>query len=89
VVSTDDGPRAGVTIEGVSALKPVFPAGRHRDRRQLLRAQRRRRSPGGHERQPRRRSSGITPLARIVSTGRDRLSPEIMGYGPVDATTWR
>jgi acetyl-CoA C-acetyltransferase len=29
---------------------------------------------------------GITPLARIVSTAVTGLSPEIMGYGPVEAT---
>ena len=29
---------------------------------------------------------GVTPLARIVSTGVSGLSPEIMGLGPVEAT---
>ena len=29
---------------------------------------------------------GLTPLARIVATGVSGLSPEIMGYGPVEAT---
>ncbi len=29
---------------------------------------------------------GITPLARIVATGVSGLSPEIMGYGPVEAS---
>jgi acetyl-CoA C-acetyltransferase len=29
---------------------------------------------------------GITPLARIIATGVSALSPEIMGYGPVEAT---
>jgi acetyl-CoA C-acetyltransferase len=29
---------------------------------------------------------GITPLARIVSTGVTALSPEIMGLGPVEAS---
>jgi acetyl-CoA C-acetyltransferase len=29
---------------------------------------------------------GITPLARIVSSGVTALSPEIMGLGPVDAS---
>jgi acetyl-CoA C-acetyltransferase len=29
---------------------------------------------------------GITPLARIVSSGVSALSPEIMGLGPVSAT---
>ena len=30
---------------------------------------------------------GLTPLARIVATGVSGLSPEIMGLGPVEATT--
>src|SRR5262249_49819239 len=29
---------------------------------------------------------GVTPLARIVSTGVSALSPEIMGLGPVEAS---
>ncbi len=29
---------------------------------------------------------GLTPLARVVSTGVSGLSPEIMGLGPIDAT---
>jgi acetyl-CoA C-acetyltransferase len=32
------------------------------------------------------RELGITPLARIVSTGVTALSPEIMGLGPVEAS---
>jgi acetyl-CoA C-acetyltransferase len=32
------------------------------------------------------RELGITPLARIVSTGLTALSPEIMGLGPVEAS---
>jgi acetyl-CoA C-acetyltransferase len=29
---------------------------------------------------------GLTPLARIVSTGVSALSPEIMGLGPIEAS---
>ena len=32
------------------------------------------------------RELGLTPLARIVSTGVSGLSPEIMGLGPVEAS---
>ncbi len=32
------------------------------------------------------RDLGLTPLARIVSTGVSGLSPEIMGLGPIEAT---
>ncbi|MDQ1539734.1 MAG: acetyl-CoA C-acetyltransferase, partial [Actinomycetota bacterium] len=34
----------------------------------------------------RARELGITPLARIVSSGVSALSPEIMGLGPVEAS---
>jgi acetyl-CoA C-acetyltransferase len=34
----------------------------------------------------RARELGLTPLARIVSTGVSGLSPETMGLGPVEAT---
>jgi acetyl-CoA C-acetyltransferase len=34
----------------------------------------------------RARDLGLTPLARIVSTGVSALSPEIMGLGPIEAT---
>jgi acetyl-CoA C-acetyltransferase len=85
VVSTDDGPRPGVTIEGVSGLKPVFrPDGR---------------VTAGNccplndgaaavviMSDTKARELGITPLARIVSTGVTALSPEIMGLGPVEAS---
>ncbi|WP_341719068.1 acetyl-CoA C-acetyltransferase [Micromonospora sp. FIMYZ51] len=85
VVSTDDGPRAGVTLEAVSALKPVFrPDGRITAGNccplndgaaavVVMSAQR-------------AEELGITPLARIVSTGVTALSPEIMGLGPVEAS---
>ncbi|MFI6231852.1 acetyl-CoA C-acetyltransferase [Micromonospora echinospora] len=85
VVRTDDGPRPGVTLEGVAGLKPVFrPDGRITAGNccplndgaaavVIMSAQR-------------ARDLGITPLARIVSTGVTALSPEIMGLGPVEAS---
>ena len=85
VVSTDDGPRPGVTLEGVSQLKPVFrPDGR---------------VTAGNccplndgaaavivMSDTKARELGLTPLARIVSTAVTGLSPEIMGLGPVEAS---
>ena len=85
VVSTDDGPRPGVTLEGVEALKPVFrPDGT---------------VTAGNccplndgaaavvvMSDTKARELGITPLARIVATGVTALSPEIMGLGPVEAS---
>jgi acetyl-CoA C-acetyltransferase len=85
VVSADDGPRAGVTFEGVSALKPVFrPDGTVtagnccalNDGAAALVVMS----------DTKAAELGITPLARIVSTAVTALSPEIMGYGPVDST---
>jgi len=85
VVSTDDGPRAGVTLEAVSGLKPVFrPDGTINagnccplnDGAAALVIMS----------DTKARELGLTPLARIVSTGVSGLSPEIMGYGPVEAS---
>ncbi|MEV0426690.1 acetyl-CoA C-acetyltransferase [Micromonospora sp. NPDC050495] len=85
VVSTDDGPRPGVTLEGVAGLKPVFrPDGRItagnccplNDGAAAVVIM----SAG------RASELGLTPLARIVSTGVTALSPEIMGLGPVEAS---
>lgn len=85
VVSTGDGPRAGVTLEGVSGLKPVFrPDG-------LVTAANCCPLNDGAAAlvimsDTKARELGLTPLARIVSTGVTGLSPEIMGLGPVEAS---
>src|SRR6185436_18883187 len=85
VVSRDDGPRPGVTMEAVAGLKPVFrPDGR---------------VTAGNccplndgaaavvvMSDVRARELGLTPLARVVSTAVSALSPEIMGLGPVEAS---
>ncbi len=85
VVTKDDGPRAGVTMEKVAELKPVFrPDGT---------------VTAGNccplndgaaavvvMSDTKAAQLGITPLARIVSTGVTALSPEIMGLGPVEAS---
>ncbi|SHL03000.1 acetyl-CoA C-acetyltransferase [Pseudonocardia thermophila] len=85
VVSKDDGPRAGVTYEAVSQLKPVFrPDG-------LVTAGNCCPLNDGAAAlvimsDTKAAELGITPLARIVSTGVSGLSPEIMGLGPVEAS---
>ncbi|NGO46292.1 acetyl-CoA C-acetyltransferase [Streptomyces ureilyticus] len=85
VVGKDDGPRAGVTVEGVQGLKPVFrPDG-------LVTAGNCCPLNDGAAAlvimsDTKARELGLTPLARIVSTGVTGLSPEIMGYGPVEAS---
>jgi acetyl-CoA C-acetyltransferase len=85
VVSTDDGPRAGTTVEGMSGLKPVFrPDG-------LITAGNACPLNDGASAvivmsDTKAKELGLTPLARIVSTAVTGLSPEIMGYGPVEAS---
>jgi acetyl-CoA C-acetyltransferase len=85
VVTADDGPRPGTTIEKVAALKPVFrPDGT---------------VTAGNccplndgaaavvvMSDVKAAELGLTPLARIVSSGVTALSPEIMGLGPVEAS---
>jgi acetyl-CoA C-acetyltransferase len=85
VVDRDDGPRPGVTLEAVAGLNPVFrPDGTVtagnccplNDGAAAVVVMSDRKA----------RDLGITPLARIVSTGVSALSPEIMGLGPVEAS---
>ncbi len=84
-VAADDGPRAGTTLEKVAALQPVFrPDGTVtagnccplNDGAAAVVVMSDRKAS----------DLGITPLARIVSTGVTALSPEIMGLGPVGAS---
>ncbi|HYO40968.1 MAG TPA: acetyl-CoA C-acetyltransferase [Nocardioidaceae bacterium] len=83
-VSRDDGPRAGVTLEAVRELKPVFrPDG-------LVTAGNCCPLNDGAAAVvvmsgTKAAELGVTPLARVVSTGLTALSPEIMGLGPVEA----
>ncbi|MHB1517411.1 MAG: acetyl-CoA C-acetyltransferase [Acidimicrobiales bacterium] len=84
VVTTDDGPRPGTTMEGLSGLKPVFreggtvTAGNACPLNDGAAAVVVMSDSRAHE-------LGITPLARIVASGVSGLNPEIMGLGPVDA----
>ena len=85
VVSTDDGPRAGVTLEAVQGLKPVF-----REEGTVTAGNCCPLNDGASGvvvmSDTRAKQLGITPLARIVSTGVSGLPPEIMGMGPVEAS---
>jgi acetyl-CoA C-acetyltransferase len=85
VVSTDDGPRAGTTLEAVSSLKPVFrPQGTItagnccplNDGAAAVVITSDRRAA----------ELGVRPRARIVATAVSALSPEIMGLGPIEAS---
>ena len=85
VVTRDDGPRPGTTVEKLATLDPVFREGG---------------SVTAGNSCPLNdgaaaliitsdefaRSRGITPLARVVSTAVSALNPEIMGLGPVEAS---
>ncbi|HEX5917138.1 MAG TPA: acetyl-CoA C-acetyltransferase [Nocardioides sp.] len=84
-VDSDDGPRAGVTYDAVKDLKPVFrPDG------VVTAANCCPLNDGAAAvvvmSDTKARELGLTPLARIVSTGLTGLSPEIMGLGPVEAS---
>jgi acetyl-CoA C-acetyltransferase len=89
LVDTDDCPRHGTTVEKLAELKPV-----------LLEQMGERATVTAGNACPlndgaaavivmshtRAKALGLTPLARIVSTGVSALNPEIMGLGPVDAS---
>ena len=85
VVSRDDGPRAGVTLEAVQGLNPVF-----RENGTVTAGNCCPLNDGAAGvvvmSDVRARELGLTPLARVVSTGVSGLSPEIMGLGPVEAS---
>jgi acetyl-CoA C-acetyltransferase len=84
LVSADDGPRPGVTVEGMAGLKPVFrPDG-------LITAGNACPLNDGAAAvivmsDTKAKELGLTPLARVVATALTGLSPEIMGYGPKEA----
>jgi acetyl-CoA C-acetyltransferase len=85
VVSTDDGPRAGTTAEGLSQLKPVFrPDG------QITAGNACPLNDGAAAvmvmSDTRAAELGLAPLARVVSSGVTGLNPEIMGLGPIEAS---
>ncbi len=85
VVSADDGPRAGTTLEKLQSLKPVF-----RETGTITAGNACPLNDGAAAlvimSDTRAAELGLAPLARIVATGASALSPEIMGLGPVDAS---
>jgi acetyl-CoA C-acetyltransferase len=85
VVSTDDGPRAGTTLEGLAQLKPVFrPDGA------ITAGNACPLNDGAAAvvvmSDTKAAALGITPLARVVSSGVTALNPEVMGLGPIEAS---
>ena len=84
-VTDDDGPRPDTTLDRLATLKPVFREGG--------------RVTAGNScplndgaaaavvmSRARTEQLGITPLARIVSTGVSSLEPELMGLGPIESS---
>jgi acetyl-CoA C-acetyltransferase len=85
VVSKDDGPRAGTTVEKLAELKPAFrPDG------EVTAGNACPLNDGAAAvivmSDTRARELGVTPLARVVSSGVSGLNPEIMGLGPIEAS---
>jgi len=84
IVSKDDGPRAGTTYEKISQLQPVF-----RPNGTITAGNACPLNDGAAAlvimSDEKAKALGLTPLARIVSTGVSGLSPEIMGLGPIEA----
>ena len=89
VVDADDCPRHGTTAEKLAGLKPVL-LGQMGDRATVTAGNACPLNDGAAAvvvmSDTRAKELGITPLARVVSTGVSALNPEIMGLGPVDAT---
>lgn len=86
VIATDDGPRPATTVEGLAALPPAFhpqgtvtagnasPLNDGASAAIVMSARR-------------ARDLGLQPLARILGAGASALSPEVMGLGPVEASS--
>jgi len=84
VVTKDDGPRPDTTVEGLAALKPVFREGGTVTAGNACPL-----NDGAAAvvvmSDSKATELGVTPLARIVSSGLSALDPEIMGLGPIEA----
>jgi acetyl-CoA C-acetyltransferase len=84
VVTKDDGPRPDTTVEGLAALKPVFREGGTVTAGNACPL-----NDGAAAvvvmSETKASELGITPLARIVSSGVSAIDPEIMGLGPIEA----
>jgi acetyl-CoA C-acetyltransferase len=86
VVSKDDGPRAGTTLEKLASLKPAFKedgvvtAGNAcplNDGAAAVLVME----------EGKAMSLGLEPLARIIGSAVSGLAPEIMGVGPIEAVS--
>jgi acetyl-CoA C-acetyltransferase len=84
VITKDDGPRPGTTLEALAKLKPVFREGGTVTAGNACPL-----NDGAAAvmvmSDVKAKQLGIVPLARIVSSGVTGLNPEIMGLGPIEA----
>jgi acetyl-CoA C-acetyltransferase len=84
VVTKDDGPRAGTTLEKLAELRPVFREGGTVTAGNACPL-----NDGAAAvvvmSDSKAAELGIRPLARVVASGVSALNPEIMGLGPIDA----
>ena len=84
-MTKDDGPRADTSLEKLASLKPVF-----RDDGSVTAGNACPLNDGAAAvvvmSDTRARELGLSPLARIVSTGLTALEPEYMGLGPIGAS---
>jgi acetyl-CoA C-acetyltransferase len=84
VVTKDDGPRDGTTVEKLASLKPAFrPDGK------VTAGNACPLNDGAAAvvvmSDTKAKELGVKPLARIVASGVSQLNPEIMGLGPIEA----
>ncbi|HEV8065092.1 MAG TPA: acetyl-CoA C-acetyltransferase [Acidimicrobiales bacterium] len=85
VMTKDDGPRAGTTVEALSKLTPVFrPDGK------ITAGNACPLNDGAAAvlvmSDSRASELGLKPLARVIASGVSALDPEIMGLGPIEAS---
>jgi len=84
VVSQDDGPRPGTTIEKLASLQPAFKEGGSVTAGNACPL-----NDGAAAvvvmSDEKAKALGIQPLARIVASSVSGLAPEIMGVGPIEA----
>jgi len=85
VVTKDDGPRPGTTVEKLATLNPVFrPDGT------VTAGNACPLNDGAAAvvvmSDTRAEQLGVKPLARVVASGVSALNPEIMGLGPIEAS---
>jgi acetyl-CoA C-acetyltransferase len=84
-MTKDDGPRRDTTLEKLASLQPVF-----REDGTVTAGNACPLNDGAAAvvvmSDTKAKALGITPLARIVSTGLSSLNPELMGLGPIEAS---